>query len=339
MTNISNSPLLSPDWWNRKNVRQWGAIWAIVSLIFYIVWGNSMQGERAVWYRVLTSCFLLNIPLLVSGFLCLRNGFSSRMPSGSKVWLVMGIALLSFLVGSIWFSSWELLWELDPAGSLGDPFFIIFYGFLFSATLTAIIQKRIKLKSFQWFVLFGVGTYASLVVVANMSLQSTTATLPAIPPTAIAQAISTDRSDAIAPMIAPEIQLASSTEKPSKAPDWVLSLDGLFKPHAQSFNFFYVWSDVGLLCLSAMMIMGFWRSKANRAWIVNSFAIVCFYISDMWLAYAGNHVQEYQSGFFLEIFWTLGAILFGIAAVTEYDYMLARQDREEEMTQMLSDPE
>jgi predicted outer membrane lipoprotein len=43
----------------------------------------------------------------------------------------------------------------------------------------------------------------------------------------------------------------------------------------------------------------------------------------MWLAYATNHVSGYQSGFMLEVFWTFGAIQFGVAAALEFEHMTA----------------
>jgi hypothetical protein len=102
------------------------------------------------------------------------------------------------------------------------------------------------------------------------------------------------------------------------------------KPHATNLNYFYVWSDVLLFCLATAIVMGFWGEKTNRAWIVNAFAVVCFYISDMWFAYAAVHVENYQSGFFLEIFWTFGAILFGVAAANEFDLMLVRRENRQD---------
>jgi hypothetical protein len=73
------------------------------------------------------------------------------------------------------------------------------------------------------------------------------------------------------------------------------------------------------------MTIAFWGGRLSNAWQVNAQAITCFYIADMWLAYASNHIEGYQSGFMLEVFWIFGTLLFGIAAAIEFEYMLAQQ--------------
>jgi hypothetical protein len=73
------------------------------------------------------------------------------------------------------------------------------------------------------------------------------------------------------------------------------------------------------------MILAFWGGRLSNAWQLNAQAITCYYIADMWFAYAGNQIKDYQGGFMLEVFWILGAIQFGVAASIEFEYMLARQ--------------
>jgi hypothetical protein len=109
------------------------------------------------------------------------------------------------------------------------------------------------------------------------------------------------------------------------APSWVMFFDSLLKPYGKSLSVFYVWCDVFLFCLAAVMTIAFWGGRLSNAWQVNAQAITCFYIADMWLAYASNHIEGYQSGFMLEIFWIFGTLLFGIAAAIEFEHMLAQQ--------------
>ncbi len=301
---------------------------AIVTTLTYIVFGGlSTSAEHPVWYRILTSCVLLNFALLVSAILCLRNGLSRIMPSGRNVWLLLGCALLSFLGGSIFFSAWELAWGLNPAGSLGDPFFVVFYIFLPIAMLMAIVRKKISLKTYQWFFLGATAAFSSLLVVTITLLMPPVATAAPSDPAPVVQA-APSASDAATPATAPAVPAKAPVKS---APDWVMAIDTAIKPHATNLNYFYVWSDVALFCLATAIVMGFWGGKANRAWIVNAFAVVCFYVSDIWFAYASNHVENYQSGFFLEIFWTFGAILFGIAAANEFDLMLVRQANQQDI--------
>ena len=281
--------------WSKKNVQIWSSGLAIGAILIYALFGGlSANTEHSSWYRSLTSCIFLNIALLVSALLCIRNGFSPQILSGRGVWLLLGVSLLSFLCGNIFFNAWELVWGLSPAGSLGDPFFITFYLLVPIAMILTIVRKKVRLAAYQWPFLVSAAALAGLVVV------TTTAIIPSIQATEII--------------------------KPSAAvPTWVLAIDSVTKPLADNFNYFYVWSDVVLFTMATMIVMGFWGTKLNRAWIINSFAVICYYISDIWFAYAASHVENYQSGFILEIFWIFGAILFGLAAATEFDVMLTRE--------------
>jgi hypothetical protein len=313
--------------WNKQNIQRWSSGLAIVTTLTYTVFGGlSANTEHPIWYRILTACILLNLALLVSAMLCLRNGLSRRMPNGRNVWILLGCALLSFLFGSIFFSAWELVWGLNPAGSLGDPFFLMFYIFLPVAMLVAVVRTKVRLKSYQWFFLGATAAFSSLLVVSITILMPSSAAAEITTPTPVVQAANQSKSAADTPA-APAIPAADK----KSAPEWVMAIDTALKPHATNLNYFYVWSDVVLFCLATAIVMGFWGAKANRAWIVCAFAVVCFYISDMWFAYAASHVANYQSGFFLEIFWTFGAILFGVAAANEFDLMLARQANQQDL--------
>jgi hypothetical protein len=247
------------------------------------------------------------------------------MPSGRNVWTILGVALLSFLCGSIFFSLWELLWGLNPAGSLGDPFFIVFYTLLPLAMFLAIVRTKLRLEAYQWSFLVATAAFASLLVVVITVLMPPNPVTATSEPSLVAQAVNS-QSINDSPSTAPAIKPQGTPEKPSSPlPGWVSSIDVALKPHATNLNYFYVWSDVFLFCLATAIVMGFWGGRFGQAWILNAVAVVCFYVSDMWFAYAAAHIQNYQSGFFLEIFWTFGAILFGIAAATEFDFMRSHQ--------------
>ncbi len=300
--------------WSKKNIQSWSGKLAIgTTLIYTLCGGLSANAEHPTWYRVLTSCILLNLSLLVSALLCLRNGFSTRMPSDRNIWTCLGFALLSFFCGSIFFSSWELIWGLNPAGSLGDPFFLLFYIFLPAAMLLAIIKKKVRLETFQWFFLLSIASFATLIVTVFVIFAPASTAVATADPAPVVQT-----ATASVPAISPAKESAA-------VPEWVSAIDSALKPHATNLNYFYVWSDIALFCLAMFIVMGFWGGKFSQAWVLNAIAVVCFYISDIWFAYAANHVANYQSGFFLEIFWTFGAILFGIAAANEFEFMLVQQ--------------
>jgi hypothetical protein len=320
MLNLSQKISSWEHVWQKKNVMLWAFAWAGLSLFIYVFFSGSAQGsERPFWYRILTAYILQNIPPLVGGILCIRNGLSRRMPSGKVVWLLMGIALSAYLLGNIFFSSWELVWHLNSTGSLGDPFFVIFYICLSLAMIIAIVNNRVQLKLYQWAIAIGIAIYA--ITMALWILKPPAVSLTPTEPSASTSQVQTATTAAPA-TVAPDLTKPS---EPTPAPTgWVMFFDGIFKPYGQKLNVFYVWCDVGLFTLAAVMILAFWGGRMSHAWQVNAQAIVCFYIADMWFAYAGNQIKDYQGGFMLEAFWILGAIQFGVAAAIEFEHMLTR---------------
>lgn len=314
MSQLSQIFSTSERLFQTKNIVRWAIILSSISLFFFMFFSGPMQGvERPIWYRV--STFILQqIAVLGAGLVCLRNGLSKQMPSGNRVWLMIGAALFSYFIGNLFFYLWELLWGLDPVGSLGDPFFVIFYILISLGMITAVINKQIKLKIYQWSIIAGITTYAAVMAMWIMTPPPTSANSTPAAVVATAQS-STSQASAAAP----------AEEATSDAPEWVKSMDAVFKPHGALLSNFYVWSDVALFGLAMVMILAFWGGKLSNAWQFNAQAIVCFYIADMWLAYATNHVSGYQSGFMLEVFWTFGAIQFGVAAALEFEHMRFRE--------------
>jgi hypothetical protein len=321
MLNIPQTVRRWEHLWQTKNVIYWAFAWTALSLFIYIFFSGPAQGvERPFWYRIFTAYILQNVPTLFAGLLCLRNGLSRRMPSGSQVWLLTGIALISYFFGNIFFSSWELVWQLNSTGSLGDPFFCIFYICLSLAIVIAIASKRVQLKIYQWLIVIGIGIYA--ITIAMWILKPPANSSPATVSTASVEIVASQNSIVVPPVSNSAPDLA---EPKTTAPEWVMFFDGIFKPFGQSLNVFYVWCDVFLFTLAAVMILAFWGGRLSNAWQVNAQAIICYYIADMWFAYAGNQIEDYQGGFMLEVFWILGAIQFGVAAGIEFDHMLTRQ--------------
>ena len=310
MTNLLQTSSTTGRLFQTKNVIRWAIIISSFSLFFYLFFSGPIKGvERPLWYRV--STFILqDIALIGAGLVCFRNGLSKQMPSGGKVWLLIGVALFSFLIGNLFFGLWELLWHLDPVGSLGDPFFVFFYVCLCLGMAIAITSKQTKLKMYQWSIVAGITTYAAVMAMWIMTPPiSANSTAPA--------ALVATSSSVISP---------TATEKPAEAPTpdvpaWVKSMDDTFKPYGTKLSQFYVWCDVVLFGLAVAMILAFWGGRLSNAWQVNAQAIICFYIADMWLAYATNHVSGYQSGFMLEVFWIFGTVQFGVSAALEFDHM------------------
>jgi hypothetical protein len=315
MTNLLQPLSTSERLLQPKSIVRWSIIFSGISLFFYLFFSGPTHGvERPIWYRIGTF-ILQDIALIGAGLVCFRNGFSKQMPSGSKVWLLIGVALFSFLIGNLFFGLWELLWHLDPVGSLGDPFFVFFYICLCLGMAIAIASKQVKLKIYQWSIVAGITTYAAVMAMWIMTPPiSANSTAPAAV-VATAQSASSPASPTAAPAEAPT----------PDAPAWVKSMDDVFKPYGAKLGQFYVWCDVALFGLAVAMILAFWGGRLSNAWQVNAQAMICFYIADMWLAYATNHLSGYQSGFMLEVFWIFGIVQFGVAAALEFEHMTVRQ--------------
>jgi hypothetical protein len=332
---INNSSSTVWDrFFTRGNIRIYSLVWAIVSILFYLFFGLSPSEERPMWYRLLTSTFLLYTPTISAGVFCIANGLSRKKEYGKKVWLTMGIALLLWCIGCLLFSLWELYWGLDPLGCPGDLFFVAFYTMLVIATFSAIWSKRPKFNGFQWFAITGVATYAILFAVGITFIsapEGSTATIDLLTPPAHAAIMAESNSTPHLIAQAEEKEAPKTPAEPqSTAPEPIKSLDAVFKPWTQVFTLYYVFADAIIVTLSAALIITSWSTKNSSPWIINSFGILCFYIADMWLAYAGKYVENYQSGFFLEVFWILAVLLFGYAAVRDFEVaksLLARQQQ------------
>lgn len=319
MSNLVQTLSTSERLFKTKNVIRWAMILSGFSLFFYMFFSGPMYGvERPLWYRF--STFVAqDVALIGAGLVCFRNGFSKHMPSGRQVWLLIGVALFSFLIGNLFFGLWELLWHLNPVGSLGDPFFVFFYVCLCLGMAIAIISKQIRLKIYQWSIVAGVTTYAAVMAMWIMTPPPTSTNSNA-PSAVVATAQSSTNQSS--PLAAPAAEIASD------APEWVKSMDSAFKPYGAKLGQFYVWCDVALFGLALAMILAFWSGRLSNAWQINAQAIICFYVADMWLAYASNHISDYQSGFMLEVFWVFGIVQFGVAAALEFEHKtVSEKDR------------
>jgi hypothetical protein len=289
----------SNKFWSQGNVIKYSIAWSIISIAIYAIFSGPMSGaDRPIWYRFLTAYALQITPVVISGILCLRNGLSKVMVNDKKPWLIMGIALLCFSIGSVFFSSWELIWHLSSTGCLGDPFFVVFYVLLLSAMMMAIWQRKIVPNAWQFLIIGVVAAYT--IGLANIILEPV-----AIPPSATT-------AEVVKAEAPPE---AAAVEVPA----WVQSVDQAIKPYGKNLNIFYVWCDVCLFCLSLAILFHSWGSRLARPWQITAQGVFFFYVADAWYAYAGNRIADYQAGFTLEVFWILGLLQFGVAAAIEFE--------------------
>lgn len=116
------------------------------------------------------------------------------------------------------------------------------------------------------------------------------------------------------------------TSNPTSAPvDATASI--LFSSLAKSLPLFYIVADVLLLIIATMVLLTFWGGRFAQSWKMIAAAVFSLYIGDVWLSYAQNHIENYQSGALLEVFGVFSGVLFAIGAAVEYE-LSSRSRRE-----------
>jgi hypothetical protein len=309
MTKLASSDKSNIDSWpGGELVIYWGLIWSAVSLILYLNFSVvEPSTARPLWF-VLTTTSLEEIALLIAGWLCWRNWQSEYIAGGKAVWLLFATSILSFFVGNLWFTLWELVWKLDPAASAGNPFFVLFYLILIAGMRLAILDRDVRLVPQQWAIVGGI-------VAVGLTLGCWLTTIPARAEIASPPAVVSAQQSAAA--ISPPLH--SPVTAPVRPPEWVLAIDRSMHPLVSTFNLFYVLCDLVLLTLAAILFLGFWGGKLGLPWRMAAQSVLCFYLADTWFAYANERVQGYESGFIMEVFWIFGIVQFGIAAALEFD--------------------
>jgi hypothetical protein len=319
MTKSLPEKLYIKSWLGGEYVIYWGLIWSVMSLILYLTFSVvDPNTARPTWF-ILTTTSLEEIALLISGYLCWRNWQSEYISGGRAVWLIFSIAIFSFFVGNLWFTLWELQWQLDPAASAGNPFFVLFYLILIAGMRLAILDRDVRLAPQQWAIVMGVVAIGLMIgcwlTTLSTKAQSTPPTISIVsrqPPGTRSQIAAIEEPNM------PTIRQTTVTA-PARPPEWVLAIDRSMHPLVSTFNLFYVLCDLVLLTFAAILFLGFWGGQLGLPWRMTAQAVLCFYIADTWFAYANNRVQGYESGFIMEVFWIFGIVQFGIAAALEFD--------------------
>ncbi len=153
--------------------------WGILALLYFLLFsaevpapgaGPNDPGERAQWYIIGTNIFEA-IAYLQAGILCLRNWRSPQIVSGGNVWLAMGIGMLSFFLGGIFFGYTEIVLKEEPFPSIGDIFFVITYLFVGIAMILAVASRRINLEAWQWIIILAIAVSGSALawLISNQS--------------------------------------------------------------------------------------------------------------------------------------------------------------------------
>lgn len=92
----------------------------------------------------------------------------------------------------------------------------------------------------------------------------------------------------------------------------------------------YAVGDVWLLIVATMLLLAFWGGKFGQSWRLLAAAAISMFLGDLGFNYLQNIAtadRPYQSGEFVELFWVLAFILFGMAAAVELQLSSGRTSR------------
>jgi hypothetical protein len=286
------------------------------------------------------------VAFVSAAILCFRNWRSPQIVSGRTVWLFIGLGMLSYFVGNLLFSYWELGLGFEPDVSPGDFFFFLTYIFLIIGMSLAVVSRRLNLEIWQWGivgVIAALGIILAYLVSAPVSTASAQSwltqpaiaqTAPATPkPTSTLKASPAPSKPAAPATNAPPAATGTVLPTPStpgekvpaaapdlaNAPAWAKSMDQMLAPMKPLLDWFYVISDILLLIIATTLLLAFWGGRFAQSWRMIAAAAFSLYIADIWFKYATNRLADYQSGGLLEVFWVFSGVLFGIGAALEYD--------------------
>ena len=294
--------------------------WAVISLLFFLLFSISTGQERPEWYRIVTY-FLEEIAYVVAGFLCFRNWRSSAIVSGRTVWLAIGLGMFFYFIGNLFFAYWEVGLGIDPDVSPGDFFFIPAYVFLGWGILRAVMSKRLDLTAIQWVILAAIAIAGIAIAViatqplSDASLSDAQSGSQAPPALSAPQAVSNPPSVPKSPVVEP----------PSRAPAWAVALENQLVPFSTYITWLYIVGDVILVVMATTLLLAFWGGRFALSWRFIAFAAFSYYIADVWFNYATNNIPNYQTGALPEVFWIFSGCLISIGAALEYDLSTRRR--------------
>jgi hypothetical protein len=267
--------------------------WAILALLFFLLFSVTLPGQgRPEWYRI-TTYVLEEVAFLAAGFLCLRNWRSSQIVSGRTVWLSIGLGMLSYFIGNLFFAYWELGLGQEPDVSPGDFFFILTYLLVGWGMLLAIISRRLNLTIMQWLAVVGIAVAGSGIAYALATYAPSEATVVEADTTA--------------------------TTTATVVPAWAAMIESQLAPLSGIVQLLYIIGDILLLMMAMALLLAFWGGRFSVSWRCIAASAFCFYIADLWFSYATSFIPNYETGALPEVFWIFSGVLVAIGAALEFD--------------------
>lgn len=271
---------------NRKNnSKSLSSLQTIVSIATF--WGFLSlllalffsPSEPRAQWYIVVTYIFQYVAYLSAVILCFRNMLAPTIISGRSVWLGIGFGLLSYLIGNLILGYWELVLQQAPTDV--SPADLFFVGaYLFLGGGTISALSARRISLERW-------QWGIVAVIATVSI--VIAIFVAMPTTSVSVPDEANTS----------IWSSASIEN--------------------SLLLFYIVADVLLLIIATMVLLTFWGGRFSQSWRMIAAAVFSLYIGDVWLIYAQNHIENYQSGALLEVFWVFSGVLFTIGAAVEYE--------------------
>ena len=310
-----------------KSIVYGGIAWAVVSLLFFLLFGiTSPEEDTPLWYLIGTYVLEL-LPFLVAALLCYRNWRSPTIASGRNVWLGIGLGMTSFFIGGLLFGWWELYWGLNPDVSPADFFYLICYLCVGWGMILAVLPRRLNLEAWQWVtvaVIAAAGIALAVWVLLATPADSTAANLTVVPSATEQAASPRTSASSMAPTAPTKLPTSATSAVPDEIseksqPAWITSIQDTLNPLSRPVNFFYIVGDVFLLIIASTLLLAFWGGRFVQSWRMIAAATFSLYIADMWFKYEDATAVKYESGSLLEVFYVFSGVLFAIGAALEYD--------------------
>ncbi len=269
-----------------------GITWAVAALLFYLLFNApTEQIAKDTFVRPgwyrIGTYIFQTVAIAASGFLCLRNWRSSKIMSGGNVWLGLGIGVISWGIGNLIFGYLDFEYQTKLAQGVKN--------------LTEPFPSIADL--------FFTITYAFLSWGMAMSVIGKRLNL-FTKQWAIVGAVGL-----FGLLVSGYVTFIAGSE--GKPVEFNLG---------KILNTIYALGDVWLLIVAAILLLAFWGGKFAQSWRLLGAAGVAMFIGDLGFNWASK-TQNYQSGDWIEVFWILAFVLFGMGAALEFDLSSRARER------------
>ncbi|MEE3717760.1 hypothetical protein V2H45_13545 [Tumidithrix elongata RA019] len=333
-----------------------GIAWAAIALLFYLLLSAPTEVQafggsaRPIWYRIGTYIFQ-TVAIVFSSFLCLRNWRSPKIISGRNVWLGLGFGIMAWGIGNLAFAYQDFNYQHQLTQNL-DSLSQIVSRQKNTPHLTEAFEKKkitdnktildlIKEKDIDKLApalkTFG-QDFSSKVPTLPQEMEKIAKNLSDLPTTfpSYADIFFTLTYVFLAWGMAMSVIGRRLNLFPKQ---WgIVALVAVFGLAAGGYvtflagnvvgdvkfdigkvlNTIYALGDVWLLIVAAVLLLAFWGGKAAQSWRLIGGAAIAMFIGDLGFAFSSKS-PNYQSGDWIEFFWILAFVLWGVGAALEFD--------------------